>query len=400
MHIKTQITFKTISMKKVIMMLAIVLATTSLFGQVKERTSAFMFNKNGQYDKAREAIDKAIQNEKTMNDPKTWMYRGIIYLNIVFSDQFAQLDPQALEKSLESFQKAMVLDPEDKMKQSADIIPRIDAIGQQYFAKGVDHFNAATGAGDKEMFKLASDDFLKSFEVGHLIKKVDTLALLNAGLASLRGEHFEDALKHYTNLKSYGFNEPDLYRSLAAAHRGLHQEEEMLAALEQGRKLYPTDQGLILEEINAYLSIGQGSKVVDELVELAKSDPTNASVFFILGTIYGDDTKAELYQMDKAVEYYKKAIELNSEYYDVIYNIGALYINESNKLQVKANDLPLTETKEYDRLTEEANALIKEALPYLEKANNLQPNNPETIQVLKSIYTRFNMSDKLKALEE
>lgn len=86
-------------------MLAIIVAAGSLFGQTKERTSAYMFNKNGQYDKAREAIDKAIVHEKTINDPKTWMYRGIIYLNIVFSEQYSSLDPQALEKSLESFKR-------------------------------------------------------------------------------------------------------------------------------------------------------------------------------------------------------------------------------------------------------------------------------------------------------
>lgn len=394
------INFKPISMKKVMMMLAIVLATTSLFGQTKERTSAFMFNKNGQYDKAREAIDKAILNEKTMNDAKTWMYRGIIYLNIVFSDQFAGLDPQALEKSLESFQKALELDPQDKMKQAEDIIPRIDAIGQQYFAKGVDHFNAATGSGSKDEFKLAAGDFHKSFEVAQLNKKVDTLALLNAGLASLRGEHFDEALNYYTQLKGLCFNEPDLYRSLAAVYRGMHDQDKMLNALAQGRELYPNDPGLILEEINAYLSMGQGAKVVDELIKLTESDPTNYSIFFVLGTIYGDDTKPELYDLEKAVHYYKKAIELSPEYYDVIYNLGALYINESNKLQVKANDLPLTETKEYDKLTEDANVLIKEALPYLEKSNKLQPGNQETIQVLKSIYTRFKMNDELKKLEE
>lgn len=382
------------------MMLAIVMATTTLFGQTKERTSAFMFNKNGQYDKAREAIDKAILNEKTMNDAKTWMYRGIIYLNIVFSDQFASLDPQALEKSLESFQKALELDPQDKMRQAADIIPRIDAIGQQYFAKGVDHFNSATGSGNKEEFKLAAGDFKKAYEVAQLNKKLDTLALLNAGLSSLRGEYFEDALKFYTELKGYGFNEPDLYRSLAAVYRGLHDQDNMLKALAQGRELYPNDPGLILEEINAYLSMGEGAKVVDELIKLTESDPTNYSIFFVLGTIYGDDTKPELYDMQKAIDYYKKAIELSPDYYDVIYNLGALYINESNKLQVKANDLPLNETKEYDRLTEEANVLIREALPYLEKANQLQPGNPETIQVLKSIYTRFKMNEELQKLEE
>ena len=380
-------------MKKVVMMLVFIIVASTLMSQTKERTNAYMFNKNGQYDKAREAIDKAILNEKTMIDAKTWMYRGIIYLNIVFSEQYSSLDPQALEKSLESFQKTMELDPEDKLKQGEDIKPRIDAIGQQYFAKGVESFNA-------QKFQEATVDFKKAFDVAKLNQKIDTLALLNAGLASLRGESYNEAIGYYDQLLAIGFNEPDVYRSLAASYRGLQNNDKMLEALNKGRELYPTDAGLMLEEINAYLAMGQGAKVVDDLKELTIKDPTNYSIFFVLGTIYGDETNAAMYDLSKAVEYYESAIALNPEYYDAIYNLGALYINESNKLQVKANDLPLTETKEYEKITEEANVIIRKALPHLEKAFELQPENQETIQVLKSIYARFKMDDKLKKMNE
>ncbi len=380
-------------MKKVIMMLVLVITASTLMSQTKERTNAYMFNKNGQYDKAKEAIDRAILNEKTMNDAKTWLYRGIIYLNIVYSEQFSSTDPQALDKSLESFKKTLELDPEDKLKQGEDIVPRIDAIGQQYFAIGVEAFNA-------QDFKKATVDFKKAYDVAQLNKKIDTLALLNAGLASLRGESFNDAIGYYNNLLEIGFNEPDVYRSLAAAYRGLQNNEKMLEALNKGRELYPTDAGLMLEEINAYLAMGQGAKVVDDLKELTVKDPTNYSIFFVLGTIYGDELNTEMYDMAKAVEYYESAIALNPEYYDAVYNLGALYINESNKLQVKANDLPLTETKEYDRITEEANVIIRKALPHLEKSFELMPDNQETIQVLKSIYARFKMDDKLKKMNE
>lgn len=380
-------------MKKLVLILVMFIAANSLMSQTKERTNAFMFNKNGQYDKAKEAIDKAILNEKTMIDSKTWMYRGIIYLNIVFSEQYSSIDPQALDKSLESFKKAIELDPTDKMKQAEEIKPRIDAIGQQFFAKGVEAFNA-------QDYKLATSDFVKAFDVAKLNSKVDTLALLNAGLASLKGENYTEAIGYYTQLMEIGFNEPDVYRSLAASYRGLQNNDKMLEALNKGRELYPSDAGLMLEEINAYLALGQGAKVVGDLVKLTETDPTNYSIFFVLGTIYGDDQNKEMYDMNKAIGYYEQAIALNPEYYDAIYNLGALYINESNKLQVKANDLPLSETKEYDKITEEANILIRKALPHLEKSYELQPSNQETIQVLKSIYSRFKMDDKLKKMNE
>lgn len=380
-------------MKKIIMMLAILIVSTAAMAQKSERTNAFMYNKNGQYDKAKESIDHAVVHEKTRDDAKSWMYRGIIYLNIVFSDQFKELDTQALEKSLESFQKAMELDQEDELKRELEIYPRVEAIGQQYFSRGVDDFN-------NQDYVAAANDFKKSYDIGQSVSKIDTLALLNAALASIRSENYPQAIDYYQQLLDIQFSEPDVYKNMAMAYRSQNDLDNMMAILQVGREKYPDDAGLLLEEINSYLAQGQGAKVVDDLKSLVEKDPSNYSIFFVLGTIYGDEINEAMYDKDKAEMYYEKAIELNPEYYDAIYNLGALYINESNKLQVTANDLPLSETEKYNKITEEANAIIRKALPHLEKANELQPNNEETIAVLKSIYSRFNMADKLKSLSE
>lgn len=380
-------------MKKIVLVLALLVATTAAMAQKAERTNAFMYNKNGQYDKAREAIDKAIVNEKTALDPKTWMYRGIIYLNIVFSDQYRSIDAEALPKSLESFKKAMELDPEDTEKQMIDILPRVNAISQQYFAIGVEKFNA-------QDFNNATDNFIKAFDVAGLIKSVDTMAIENAALSSLRGENFTKAIEYYGVMQSLGVEKPDIYKNIAMAQRSLGDIEGMKKTIDAGRAKFPEDTGLLLEEINSYLALGQGAKVVDDLKNLVEKDPSNYSIYFVLGTIYGDDTKPEMYQLETAIGYYKKAIEIKADYYDAIYNLGALYINESNKLQMQANDLPLTETKKYDELTEQANVIIREALPYLETAYQMDPANQETVLVLKSIYTRFKMNDKLESLNK
>jgi tetratricopeptide (TPR) repeat protein len=289
--------------------------------------------------------------------------------------------------------KALELDPEDKLKRTDDIDPRIEAIGQQYFAYGVESFNEGE-------FISASDKFKRAYDVAKYVDKVDTLALLNAALSSVRGDQYEQSLNYYQELLDLGFEEADVYKNMASSHRSLGNMDAMFETLRKGREKYPDDAGLMLEEINAYLAIGEGAKVVDDLKLLVEKDPQNYSIFFVLGTIYGDETKEDMFDMDSAELYYSKAIEINPDYYDAIYNLGALYINQSNQLQVKANDLPLDATEEYDKLTEKANAIIKKALPYLEKANELEPENEETIAVLKSIYTRFNMADKLEKLNK
>jgi tetratricopeptide (TPR) repeat protein len=380
-------------MKKIMMLVALLITVTTLMGQRSERTNAFMYNRNGEYEKAREAIDKAIEHPKTMDDATAWMYRGIIYLNIYINEDFKHLDDEALEKAHVSLKKAMELDEKDRLDKKTEILPRIEAIGQLYFEEAVQAFNATD-------FGAASGLFMKSYHVADGIDKVDTLAIMNAAMAAARAEMFQETIDLYSQVLDIGVSEAEIYRNLAIAYRNLENREKMMEYLEKGRELYPDDAGLILEEINAYLAIGEGEKVVDDLKMLVEQDPQNFSIFFVLGTIYGDETNEEMFDVEAAEEYYLKAIEINPDYYDAIYNLGALYINESNKIQVVANDLPLSETKEYEKLTEEANVIIRKALPYLEKAYEMNPNDQETLQVLRTVYARFNETEKLEKLNE
>lgn len=380
-------------MKKIMILVALLISVTTLMGQRSERTNAFMYNRNGEYEKAREAIDKAIEHPKTMEDATAWMYRGIIYLNIYINEDFKHLDDEALEKALVSLNKAMELDEKDRLDKKTEILPRIEAIGQLYFEEAVQAFNSTD-------FEAASGLFMKSFDVASDIDKVDTLAIMNAAMAAARGEMFQETIDLYLQVLDIGVSEAEIYRNLAIAYRSLDNREKMLEYLNKGRELYPDDAGLILEEINAYLAIGEGEKVVDDLKKLVEQDPENYSIYFVLGTIYGDETNEEMFDVEAAEGYYTRAIEINPDYYDAIYNLGALYINESNKIQVLANDLPLSETKQYEKLTEEANVIIRKALPYLEKAYEMNPDDQETVQVLRTVYARFNEVEKLEKLNE
>jgi hypothetical protein len=66
----------------------------------------------------------------------------------------------------------------------------------------------------------------------------------------------------------------------------------------------------------------------------------------------------------------------------------------------KANALPLNEEKKYSQLKLDADALLIKSLPYLERADELQPNDQYTMRTLKDIYTRLSMVEKLKSINE
>ena len=157
---------------------------------------------------------------------------------------------------------------------------------------------------------------------------------------------------------------------------------------------------MIRENVNLKLSEGKGTEAVADLEQLLETRPDDVTLMFALGTIYGDDTK-DMFDGDKAIDYYTRAINAKPDYYDAIYNLGALYINMSNKIKEQADAITgfsKAEQQQYEELSNQANELIRTGLPYVKQAFEAQPS-PEIKSVLKSMYVRLNMLEEAKALE-
>ena len=174
--------------------------------------------------------------------------------------------------------------------------------------------------------------------------------------------------------------------------------ENAMAMINAGLEKDPSDASLIVEKVNAYMKEGKTVEAVEDINKLLALDPQNAQLLFVLGTIYGDENNKDVYDTEKAKKYYEDAIEINPDYYDAIYNLGALYITMSNKLKTEANELPLNKVKEYNDLVKQAEDLVRTGLPYVKKAYETQPT-PEVKSVLKTMYVQLKMNEEAKALD-
>ena len=65
----------------------------------KDVVSAYNANMDGDYVKAAEYIDKAIEDPKANVKEKTWRYRGNIYTNLASDSALYASVPDALEKA-------------------------------------------------------------------------------------------------------------------------------------------------------------------------------------------------------------------------------------------------------------------------------------------------------------
>ena len=389
-------------MKKVMILLVIALTANVMMAQKKDRTDAYMYNRNGQYEKAMASIEKCVNHEQFMgmkpNDQsQAWLYRAAIYQNILQSGDEALMAkaPNALEIIYESLMNCMknhefMEDQQNKM----DVYQRVGSVMTTYYTKGADDYNAGKFAEAAPMFK-------KAYDIAKSMGSADANEMLNlAATSALRAEDYNTALEYFTEVKNNGNETAEVYRHLAVCYNGLGNAEQAMAMINAGLEKDPSDANLILEKVNAYLKEGKAAEAVEDLNKLHELDPENAQLLFALGTIYGDEANEGLYDTDKARQYYEEALRIKPDYFDATYNLGVLYTGMANKYIAQAREITgisKKEMEEYDSLTEQANELLRTGLPYLQQAYEAQPSD-DVKNVLRQIYVQLKMMDEVKAL--
>lgn len=397
------------------------LANVSM-AQNKERVNAFNYNKNAQgyittaeqlnkqnraekaakqmgfakieLQKAKTSIDLAAEHEETKNEARTWHYYGIVYYKIAAYPEFHDLDPEALDKSFAAFAKIPALDPEyaNDRQNMFDIYQHIQSITSNYFNRGAVAYENGEYAEAIKCYLAAYNSML-------VIGQQDNEALLIAAqIALYNAKEYEKTVEICNQLLAAQHESPKVYQYLAVAYNQMGNDEEMLKYINEGRAKFPEDDNLVNEQINAYLKLKREAEIIDQIKEMANKNNENSVYCLIIGTIYSNQ-ESELYNVDSALVYYNRAIEVNPTDENAYINVGSMYIDKSAALINKANELPLDKFKEYDELIAEARVFDEKALPYVEKAYELVPGDDAIKQALRTLYVRLKMMDKARALE-
>lgn len=374
-------------MKRLILSLAAVLIISVANSQSVKVQSAASYLRNGKLDKALENIEPTITHEKTMNDPKTWNYRGSIYIQIAASTNpdYQKLATNAVQTAYDSYQKSIELDTDKEFQQKNMI--GLFACSEQFYNKGVESYN-------NKDYKGAVEFFEKTIKINNIFGNKDTLATFNAALCSELSGNNAKAKEHYTSLIRTNYNQPSIYSSLSNIYKSENDTVKAVKTIENGRKKFPDSYELIIAEANIYLFTGNAQKAQNALNSAIAKDPNNQTIHFAVGTNY-----EKMGDMVNAEKSYLKAIEIKPDFFDAIYNLGALHVNNAVAILEKANALPLGD-KGYDVLKKQSEEQLNKAMPYLEKASDMQPKDAVVLNTLKDIYIRLNLLDKLKVVNQ
>ncbi len=430
------------NMKRISLLLSFVICIGSLSVFAQAPAGAPMLNYNA-LEKQLEKSNKNIEHDKKKLKEKTWFKRGELFQDIAdVNTQLLRIDmpPSEVElyygkpievktqtnpetgaseevhvyervrltyengvlksweetevihetpfkEALAAYEKALELDEkgkvEDDLKENLTRMKRqletrgIVAFSQQDFDEAFKYFKLYTQAGEFPVFE----------------GQVDTVIYYNAALAATKAERYDEAIKFFKKAKEHNYGGETLYYYMKEVYVAQNDSAKALEVLQEGFEKNPEGNVIVNELINFYLTSGNADGALEYLDIAKKADPNNKTYHFAEGSLYND-----MGELDKAIESYKRAIEIDPEYFDPYFNLGVLYYNQAVEFFNKANES--VDDEEYKQFREQADKKLKQALEPMEKSHEINPDDLQTLETLKTIYYRLQMEDKHEEVSE
>ncbi|MGO3181876.1 MAG: tetratricopeptide repeat protein [Aequorivita sp.] len=195
----------------------------------------------------------------------------------------------------------------------------------------------------------------------------------------------------------------EILRNMTLIYIENGDSEKATSLMKDARAENPNDVFLIRADADMSYKMGDIERYNKLMNEIVASDPENPEIYFNLGV-----GSAEIGNKEKAIEYYKKALELKPDYEGALINLAVLKLSGENDIVEEMNGLgnSAADNKKYDALKQERKDLYTETIPYLEKALKLNPNNTEVVRTIMNMYGQLGedakfqeMKAKLEAIE-
>jgi len=185
--------------------------------------------------------------------------------------------------------------------------------------------------------------------------------------------NMQEAAKNYADLVNSDSTKVEYVQAASNNYKLLGDTTSALNIIKKGRKLLPNDKTLLLDEANIYSNRKDYRSLAPLLPTLLDINSNNADIAFVAAVCYDN-----LHQYDKAESLYLRSIDLNSSAYDPIFNLGLLYFKESAVKQERGNTPNNTR-----------------AAQWLEKANEISPNNTNCLQLLQLVYAQAGNQEQI-----
>lgn len=347
-------------------------------------------------------VDQNITDSKLKDQAKTWYLRGKMYaLLYETKNNFSGLKKSdCLQQFYESRQKVKQLAGSNDTYVTL-METEYEKLWGNVLNQGVTQYqnNNLTSA-------------IKYFERTSILKPTDTLGYIYAATVANEAQKYNVALKNYKQLVKIN-PKADYYAMIIVLQMEYIQDNQgAMNTIKEAKSVLGDSNAKINKyEIDLLIRTNKTDQALSQLNAAIEAEPFNDLLHtrkgLLLDQLIANEKRAaspNKAKIDKltseGIKAYQQAIKLNNENSMAYYNLAVLYSGQANELYQKANNLSLDDYKTKGaKLEQQGNDLIKKALPFMEKAHALDPEDIGALQALQIFYSRLEMMGKYKEIQ-
>jgi len=318
------------------------------------------------------AVENAQKDRRTKNWPETWAVKAYLSSYVALIDENESNADKYYNESI------LALDTAKKLDRFENNSPLITATTYNLVLKKQEKANKA----------YQNNDFKTAFS---LLKEVsdyfpaDTTLAINAGLSAQNVNDYNNALYYYKRAQQNGAGNPTLFQSIASIYTSKFENELAIKTLEEGLVRNPYNNFINNDYINLLIDSEKYDKAIQAIEKTLNVDAKSKLLYFLYGYLHQQENKTSTAELA-----YKKALGLDQNYFDALYQLGIAYVDMAN------SSLKLTDTVARNTAF---TANINRAELTLLQAYEINPNDKGTAQLLIDINTRKNRLDKVQELK-
>lgn len=348
---------------------------------------------------AKTSIDKASTNEKTANMPQTFALKAAIYSALAINDSIPATSAPLFATADEAVKKAKEADTKTEFKTLID-------------AANINLAQYKLTAGVKDYQNNKYEEAYKEFDYYRTILPEDTNAVYYTALSATNAgqkdpKYYQLALTNYNKLVTLKYSgAAKAYLDMSTIYLAVKDTAGALKAATDGVAKFPGSSDLRRREIEIALQTGKQADILSKIQSAITNDPKNKDLYYYLGLTYSNiadganaksakdkdaptkttDHNTALDNYSKASDAYKKAIEIDPNYFEANMNLGYVLMRPALDIYNAAQALPSSKQKEYEAELKKSDVQLDLAKPYLQKAVDLSPKNRDALTNLRSYY--------------
>ena len=315
-------------------------------------------------------------------------------------EQKLAIKENLVETALESMAKAYEMDPKQESKIASIALTLSNALAQQgdalnnmgHTADAAQSFLRAFQALTVVPSTTPNFDYL--YNAGMLmtmhastLQGDEAVAAFNAGeqlFNSALASGYEDAVGNiYYFLFHCYYGQKEVNREAALANA----KEALLAGIKKFPKNNTILDGL-MQLYTAEEGVGDPAELVAMIENSLKEDPTNYDLWFGRGRVFN-----ALKNYDECIKSFEKCVELRPADFEPNFYTGYFVIEKANAQVELLNSNSNLSYEEYEAEYSKINKIYAEAIPWLERAHEINPADGATIEYLNNLCFRLRDMD-------